>query len=33
VVEDGIAAKAADQDGYGEEEGKSGAAEEGSRRV
>ena len=33
VVEDGIAAKAADQDGQGEEEDESGAAEEGRRRV
>ena len=28
VMEDGVAAKAADQDGQGEEEGESGAAEE-----
>jgi len=33
VVEDGIAAKAVDHDGQGEEEGESGAAEEGRRRV
>ena len=33
VVEDGIATKAADQDGQGEEEGESGAAEERRRRV
>jgi len=29
VVEDGVAAKTADQDGQGEEEDESGAAEEG----
>ena len=29
MVEDGVAAKAADQDGQGEEEDESGAAEEG----
>ena len=33
VVEDGVAAKTADQDGQGEEEDESGAAEEGRRRV
>ena len=29
MVEDGVAAKAADQNGQGEEEGDSGAVEEG----